>query len=93
MRRAILLFPVMALAFLASVVALLGLAIGPAQGAVYVCSGWIRKYDPATHSASRFVTGLSSPRIVDLEVSNNGALYYLSRGDPALVGKIRYAGN
>jgi glucose/arabinose dehydrogenase len=56
-----------------------------------VCAGWIRKYDPATDTASGFATGFS--RIVDLEVSNNGELYYLSRGDPALVGKITYAGN
>src|SRR5215211_1057547 len=56
-----------------------------------VCTGWIKSYDPATDTASGFATGLS--RIVDLEVSKSGALYYLSRGDPALVGKITYAGN
>jgi len=35
-------------------------------------------------------TGLSS--IVDLEVSQDGELYYLSRGSPGLVDKIDYAG-
>jgi glucose/arabinose dehydrogenase len=54
------------------------------------CNGWIRRYDPATDTASGFATGLGS--VVDLEVSKGGALYYLSRGSPGLVGKIRYAG-
>jgi glucose/arabinose dehydrogenase len=55
------------------------------------CSGWIRNYDPATGTPSEFATGLS--RVVDLEVSKDGELYYLSRGSPGLVGKIGYAGN
>jgi glucose/arabinose dehydrogenase len=54
------------------------------------CNGWIRRYDPATDTASGFATGLGS--VVDLEVSKGGELYYLSRGSPGLVGKIRYAG-
>jgi glucose/arabinose dehydrogenase len=53
------------------------------------CSGWIRSYDPATDTASGFATGLGS--VVDLEVSEDGELYYLSRGSPGLVGKIGYA--
>lgn len=56
-----------------------------------LCNGWIRKYDPATDSATGFATGLSSP--VDLEVSKDGKLYYLTRGSPASVGEIRYTGN
>jgi glucose/arabinose dehydrogenase len=50
------------------------------------CSGWIRRYDPATDTASGFATGLGS--IVDLEVNKDGSLYYLTRGNPGLVGKI-----
>jgi glucose/arabinose dehydrogenase len=55
------------------------------------CNGWIRRYDPATDTATGFATGLSSP--VDLEVNKNGNLYYLTRGSPASVGEIRYTGN
>jgi hypothetical protein len=56
------------------------------------CSGWIRRYDPSTDAATGFATGLSS--VVDLEVSKNeGELYYLSRGTPGSVSKIRYTGN
>ncbi len=50
------------------------------------CNGWIRRYDPATDKARGFATGLGS--IVDLEVNKDGSLYYLSRGNPGLVGKI-----
>jgi glucose/arabinose dehydrogenase len=57
-----------------------------------LCSGWIRRYDPSTDAATGFATGLSS--VVDLEVSKNeGELYYLSRGTPGSVSKIRYTGN
>jgi glucose/arabinose dehydrogenase len=54
------------------------------------CNGWIRRYDPATDTASGFATGLSG--VVDLEVRKNGELYYLSRGSTGSVNKIRYAG-
>src|SRR5215207_1620189 len=57
-----------------------------------LCSGWIRRYDPSTKAATGFATGLSI--VVDLEVSKNeGELYYLSRGTPGSVSKIRYTGN
>ncbi len=56
-----------------------------------LCNGWIRRYDPAADTASRFATGLSG--LVDLEVSKVGELYYLSRGSPGSVAKIRYTGN
>ena len=49
-------------------------------------NGWIRRYDPATDKAMGFATGLGS--IVDLDVNKDGSLYYLSRGNPGLVGKI-----
>jgi glucose/arabinose dehydrogenase len=56
-----------------------------------LCNGWIRKYDPSTKAATGFATGLSS--VVDLEVSKNeGELYYLSRGSPGTVSKIRHTG-
>jgi hypothetical protein len=54
------------------------------------CGGWIRTYDPETKVDSEFATGLSS--VMDLEVSREGELYYLSRGSTGLVGKIGYAG-
>ena len=50
------------------------------------CNGWIRRYDPATDKAMGFATGLGS--VVDLDVNKDGSLYYLSRGNPGLVGKI-----
>ena len=56
-----------------------------------LCSGWIRTYDPQSGAASGFATGLEMP--IDLEVSKAGQLYYLTRGNPALVGKIGYAAN
>jgi glucose/arabinose dehydrogenase len=51
------------------------------------CSGWIRRYDPATDSASSFASGLSFP--VDLQVGPDGNLYYLERGTGS-VSKIAY---
>lgn len=53
------------------------------------CSGWIRKYDSATDTASRFATGLDRP--VDLKVSRGGALYYLARGTGS-IHKIQHPG-
>ncbi|MGA9995991.1 MAG: PQQ-dependent sugar dehydrogenase [Pyrinomonadaceae bacterium] len=43
-----------------------------------LCTGWIRRYDPATGAVTDFASGISSP--VDLQVSADGALYYLARG-------------
>ena len=43
-----------------------------------LCSGWIRVFDPATGTASAFASGISQP--VDLQVGNDGSLYYLSIG-------------
>ena len=62
------------------------------------CSGWIRRrsVDPSTEGVniSTFASGIERP--VDLEVSKEGELYYLSRGNsstPGSVGKIWYTGN
>ena len=41
------------------------------------CSGWIRRLDPATNTATDFAAGVLSP--ADLAVSPDGALYYLAR--------------
>jgi glucose/arabinose dehydrogenase len=42
------------------------------------CAGWIRLFDPTTHTSSDFATGVSLP--VDLKVSSDGSLWYLARG-------------
>src|SRR5918998_548938 len=55
------------------------------------CGGWISSLNPATGKASGFTTGLERP--VDLEVSKAGELYYVSRDNTGIVGKIGYAGN
>ena len=41
------------------------------------CDGWMRVLDPATGTASDFATDVVQP--VDLQVGNDGALYYLDR--------------
>jgi len=54
------------------------------------CSGWIRIFDPASGTNNAFASGLVKP--VDIEVGDNGSLYYLSYGSnaaPASVHEIR----
>ncbi|MDQ3864756.1 MAG: PQQ-dependent sugar dehydrogenase [Actinomycetota bacterium] len=54
------------------------------------CSGWIRVLDPSSGADSAFASGIVKP--VDLEVGENGSLYYLYRGSssvPAAVRQIR----
>jgi glucose/arabinose dehydrogenase len=46
------------------------------------CSGWIRRLDIASGTATTFATGIANP--VDLKVSDDGALYYLARGAGAV---------
>jgi glucose/arabinose dehydrogenase len=55
------------------------------------CTGWIRRYDPAGDTTTRFAIGLNG--LVDLEVGKDGELYYLSRGSTGSVSKIGYTGN
>jgi glucose/arabinose dehydrogenase len=44
------------------------------------CGGWIKRLDPSMGNAvSDFATGISSP--VDLQVSADGFVYYLARGN------------
>jgi glucose/arabinose dehydrogenase len=51
------------------------------------CSGWIRRFDPATGTSAAFATGISNP--VDLSVTPDGSLYYLARGAGA-VFRVRF---
>jgi glucose/arabinose dehydrogenase len=53
------------------------------------CSGWIRRFDPGTGTATAFATGASNP--VDLIVTADGSLYYLARGGGA-VFRVRFNG-
>jgi glucose/arabinose dehydrogenase len=42
------------------------------------CTGWIRRFDPASGTAFAFAAGIASP--VDLQVASDGSLHYLERG-------------
>ena len=59
------------------------------------CAGWIKYIDPASPpgvgAATNFATGLSSP--VDLQVANDGSLYYLQRGSGGQLWQIQYTAN
>jgi glucose/arabinose dehydrogenase len=54
------------------------------------CNNWIRRYDPASNTATGFATNASAP--VDLLVTDDGSLYYLARGAGA-VYRVRYTGS
>jgi glucose/arabinose dehydrogenase len=47
-----------------------------------LCSGWIKRFDPATSTVTDFASGISQP--VDLQVGADGNLYYLARGSGAV---------
>ena len=51
-----------------------------------LCSGWIRRFDPATGAATLFATGIAAP--VDLKVSTDGSLFYLARGSGSNTGVV-----
>jgi glucose/arabinose dehydrogenase len=51
------------------------------------CSGWIRVFDPSSKTDSAFASGIVNP--VDLEVGDNGSLYYLYRGSSSVPGAVR----
>ena len=51
------------------------------------CTGWIRRFDPATGTDTPFATGISNP--VDLIVTSDGSLYYLARGSGS-VFRVRF---
>lgn len=57
------------------------------------CSGWIRRYRPASDRAIGFITGVTQP--VDLLVAPDGSLYYLAQGSGATTGvlvRVTYGG-
>ncbi len=47
-----------------------------------LCAGWVKRFDPATSAVTDFASGLNQP--VDLKVSADGSLYYLTRGGGVL---------
>jgi glucose/arabinose dehydrogenase len=57
------------------------------------CGGWLKTLDPlappATGTAPDFATGISLP--VDIQVANDGSMYYLARGSNS-VFRIQYFG-
>jgi uncharacterized protein (TIGR03437 family) len=57
------------------------------------CAGWIKVLDPlnppATGAAIDFSTGINFP--VDIQVANDGSLYYLARGSNS-VFRVQFAG-
>jgi glucose/arabinose dehydrogenase len=53
------------------------------------CTGWIRRFDPATGTDTAFASGISNP--VDLIVTADGSLYYLARGT-GIVFRVRFTG-
>jgi glucose/arabinose dehydrogenase len=50
------------------------------------CAGWIKSFDPVSSAVADFASGLSSP--VDLQVSNEGSLFYLQRGTGSSTGQL-----
>jgi glucose/arabinose dehydrogenase len=52
------------------------------------CKGWIRTLDTSTGQDSDFATGISS--LVDIQVGDDGSLYYLARGTKAVM-KVSYS--
>ena len=54
------------------------------------CSGWIKRFNPATGAVANFAAGISAP--VDLHVGPDSSLYYLARGTGSIV-RITYTGS
>jgi glucose/arabinose dehydrogenase len=54
------------------------------------CSGWIRRLDTQSFTATGFATGIASP--VDLHVADDGSLYYLAR-DAGAVFRVAFTAN
>ena len=56
------------------------------------CTGFIRTLSPpAYNTATGFATGIAA--LVDIEVSNDGSLYYLARGNGGELYRVRYTAN
>ncbi|HEX6775619.1 MAG TPA: glucose dehydrogenase, partial [Methylomirabilota bacterium] len=62
--------------------AIAGAAFYRSVTALDLCSGWIRRLDPASGGVTDFASGFSAP--VDLQVGADGGLYVLSRGAGAV---------
>lgn len=54
------------------------------------CSGWIRRFDPATKAVNAFATGIGGP--IGLQVGDDGFLYYLAY-EEGTVSRIGYTGS
>jgi glucose/arabinose dehydrogenase len=54
------------------------------------CSGWIRRLDTQTFTATAFASGIASP--VDLHVRDDGSLFYLAR-DAGAVFRVAFTGS
>jgi hypothetical protein len=50
------------------------------------CGGWIRSMDLTTGTSSPFASGIVKP--VDLELGDNGSLYYLTWGSSAAPSSV-----
>ena len=50
------------------------------------CNGWIRRRAAGTGTVTQFATGIAFP--VDLQVGEDGALYYLARGTGTSTGVV-----
>lgn len=55
-----------------------------------LCNGWLRGYDTSSRNTYLFAIGLSS--LVDIQVDQNGNLYYLERGGGGRLTKVTYTG-
>ncbi len=53
------------------------------------CGNWIRHYDFASDTATEFAAQTVGS-IADIQVGNDGALYYLARGNGGVVMKVTY---
>ena len=65
-------------------------SFGPYQGKYFYtdyCSGWIQSFDPVAKTSAAFASGIVRP--VDLEVGDNGSLYYLYRGNSSVPPAVR----
>jgi glucose/arabinose dehydrogenase len=54
------------------------------------CTGWIRRFDPATGTAVDFASGISAP--LDLLIGGDGSLYYLANGAGSVM-RVKYTQN
>lgn len=53
-----------------------------------LCNGWIRTYDPANGTSAAFASNINT--LVDLKVSSDGSLYYLTRGNTGQLFQVKF---